>query len=57
LGISLALSTRAVVAFADAEIGCDLRELVQGGLQVLDNFGCQLRNRSDSLRWWRFSGL
>jgi hypothetical protein len=24
-----------------AEIGCDLGELVEGGLQVLDDFGCQ----------------
>jgi hypothetical protein len=35
------LSTWAGVALACAEIGCDLRELVEGGLEVLDNLGCQ----------------
>ena len=35
------MSNRAGFGFARAEIGGDLRELVEGGLQVLDNFGCQ----------------
>jgi hypothetical protein len=34
-------STWAGVAFAYPEIGCDLCELVEGRLQVLDNFGCK----------------
>jgi hypothetical protein len=36
-----ALSSRAGFGFGHAEIGCDLGELVEGGLQVLDNLGCQ----------------
>jgi hypothetical protein len=35
------LSTWAGLGFGHAEIGCDLGELVEGGLQVLDNLGCQ----------------
>ena len=41
MGISWAFSTWAVVAFAGPEVGCDLRELVQGRLQILNNFGGQ----------------
>ena len=33
--------TRAGVAFAHSEIGCDLHELVEGRLQILDNLRCQ----------------